>query len=106
MARHHTLAAAALAIGAALMLYGVAHDTRALEQRVQARDRIIERAESDIAVLAAERAFLARPERIEELARARGLGPITDRQYAGVAKRVDDGIADLLAGPSDAPRTP
>lgn len=99
MAQRGTITGIALAIASALALYGIAHQTRLLEQRVQAGERAVEKAQSDIAVLAAERAWLGRPERIEELARAQGLAPIAEGQYVGVESASDDGIADLLRAP-------
>ena len=69
------LAAFALALASAFLLYGINYDTRQLEARVQGEERAIEEARNDIAVLKAERAHLGRPERIEPLARAQGLRP-------------------------------
>lgn len=77
-----TVSAAFLAISSAFLLYGLSYDTRQLEARVAAQERLAERARSDISVLKAERAHLARPDRIEPLARAQGLAPLTDRQVA------------------------
>ncbi len=68
------------ALVSAFFLYATKHDTRAIEARVKAREREIEKAVSDIAVLKAERAHLARPERIEPLARAYGLMPPSAQQ--------------------------
>ncbi len=65
----------------AFALYALNYDTRALEARVQAAERIVDRAESDIQVLTAERAHLAAPDRIERLARKQGLQPMTPAQY-------------------------
>jgi cell division protein FtsL len=64
-----------------LALYSIKYDTRQLEARVLAAERRLEKAEADVVVLAAERAFLARPERLEPLARKLGLAPISARQY-------------------------
>lgn len=69
-----------LAVASAFVLYAVSYETRRLEQHVAAQARNIEKARLDIAVLNAERAYLARPERIEEMARKIGLGPIDPRQ--------------------------
>lgn len=77
-----TVSAAFLAISSAFLLYGLSYDTRLIEARVAAKERLAEEARSDIAVLKAERAHLARPDRIEPLARAQGLAPLTDRQIA------------------------
>jgi cell division protein FtsL len=71
---------ALLAIASAFLLYGIKHDTRSLEIRVQAGERAIARAESDIAMLRAERAHLSRPERIGPLARALGFAPPSAEQ--------------------------
>lgn len=115
MARMLNVAACFLALGSACALYGLKHDTRRIELRVQAQERVAEKAESDIAVLKAERAYLGRPERIEALARAQGLEPIHERQYerhskrqngqiAEPAKSVEDAIGRFLAGPEAALR--
>ena len=74
------LLAVLAALGSAFFLYAIKHDTRALEARVQARERAIEQARSDIAVLKAERAHLARPERIEPIAKSLGLKPPVPQQ--------------------------
>jgi cell division protein FtsL len=78
-------------LAAAFALYAVKYDTRRLEVRVQAQERALEKAESDVTVLTAERAHLARPERLEPLARLIGLAPITSTQYLRLdAKRADE----------------
>ena len=77
-----TISAAFFALSSAFLLYGLNYDTRRLEARVQAQERSAEKARSDIAVLKADRAHLARPERIEPLARGLGLQPPTDKQLA------------------------
>lgn len=99
MARNPAITAVALTIGAALALYAIKHDTRARDARAQMLERAAEKAQADIAVLEAERAWLARPERIEMLARAQGLAPIAEAQYAAVESQPDDGISELLRGP-------
>ena len=63
------------AITSALLLYGLNYDTRRLEAEVQAKERIADRARDDIAVLKAERGALARPDRIDAIARQLGLSP-------------------------------
>jgi cell division protein FtsL len=70
---------------AAVALYTITYDTRRLEVQVQAQERALERAERDVNVLRAERAHLARPERLEPLARELGLAPIESRQYLRLA---------------------
>jgi cell division protein FtsL len=91
-----TFAAAFLALSSAFLMYGLAYDTRRIEQRVQAAERAADRARSDIAILRAERAHLARPERIEPLARAQGLVPADARQF--VATPGHKTLADADSG--------
>lgn len=81
MPRLAAVATVLLAVASAFVLYAVTYETRRLEQHVAAQARTIEKTRLDIAVLRAERAYLARPERIEEMARKIGLGPIEPRQY-------------------------
>lgn len=98
--RLHIFVALAIALASAFGLYGINYDTRQLERRVQAKERAIKKARSDIAVLKAERAHLGRPYRIVPLARAQGLRPATERQlFAGPA----EAMADVLS--STAQRT-
>ena len=70
-----------LALASAFALYVLKYDTRRLDVRMQGLERSLARIEEEIALLKAEHAHLARPERIEPLARALGLGPIGARQY-------------------------
>ena len=74
------VAAIFMALSSAFLLYGLSYDTRQLEARVHTKERLAEKARNDIAVLKAERAHLARPERIEPFARALGLKPATQKQ--------------------------
>jgi cell division protein FtsL len=76
------LAALLLTLASAVVLYASNYDTRQLEARIEAQERAIEKARGDIAVLKAERAHLARPERIAPIARALGLGPAREQQLA------------------------
>ena len=76
-----TVPAIFMALASAFLLYGLNYDTRVVEARVRTAEAAAERTRSDIAVLKAERAHLARPERIEQLARAQGLRPPTERQF-------------------------
>ena len=73
-----------LALSGAVFLYALNNETRALEARVQAQERHAGAMRSDIAVLKAERAHLASPERIEPMARAQGLQPPRPAQFADV----------------------
>lgn len=86
------VAALLLALSSAFLLYGLNYDTRLIEQRLQARERQAEEARADIAVLKAERAHLARPERIEPLARRQGLEPLSARHLTPA------GSSDIATG--------
>jgi cell division protein FtsL len=77
-----SLTAAVLALASAFFLYGINYETRQLEARVNAQERVAEQARSDIAILKAERAHLGRPERIEPFARGQGLRPLREDQMA------------------------
>ncbi|MFM2422355.1 MAG: hypothetical protein RL291_885 [Pseudomonadota bacterium] len=77
MLRILNLTLAAVTLLAAGALYQIKTDTRRLEAQVVARERHVERLDADIAHLTAERAYLTRPERLEPLARAQGLVPVT-----------------------------
>ena len=88
-----TTSAAFLALSSAFLLYGLNYDTRRLEARVQAQERLAEKARSDIAVLKADRAHLARPERIEPLARGLGLQPPAENQLAR-----DEPVSGVVTG--------
>jgi cell division protein FtsL len=81
MSRLVTVGTVLLAVGSAFVLYATSYETRRLELHVGALARTAEKTSLDIAVLRAERAYLARPDRIESLARKAGLGPIEPRQY-------------------------
>lgn len=76
--------ALALALTATILsafwLYRQSYETRYLEALVSAEERRVERLTNEIAVLEAERAYLARPDRIEPLARLLGLRPATPDQ--------------------------
>lgn len=69
------------AITSALMLYGLSYETRRLEAEVQAKERAAQKTRNYIAVLKAERSHLARPERIDPLARHLGLLPPKPEQF-------------------------
>lgn len=96
------LGALALTLASAFLLYSSNYDTRLLEARVQAQERAIEEARGDIAVLKAERAHLGRPDRIEPLARAQGLGPATEQQ---LASGPDEALVRVLPA-KDGPKSP
>jgi cell division protein FtsL len=73
-----------LALASAFALYVLKYDTRRMEARVQSLERTVDKLEGEIARLKGEHAHLARPERIEPMARALGLAPIGPRQYLRV----------------------
>jgi cell division protein FtsL len=73
-----------IALASAFALYALKYDTRRVEMRVQTLEQALDKAQEEIALLKARHAHLARPERIEPLARALGLAPIAPRQYLRV----------------------
>lgn len=75
------------AVASAFLLYGLNYDTRRLEAEVQAKERGADKARSDIAILKAERSHLGRPDRLDPLARAQGLGPPRPEQLASARQR-------------------
>jgi cell division protein FtsL len=84
-------------------LYALKYNTRQLEARVQAQERALEKAENDVTVLRAERAHLARPERLELLARELGMAPLGSHQYLRIdAARQRDAAPSARSG-VDAP---
>ena len=81
------LGALCLTLASAILLYGINYDTRLLENRVEAQEAAIDQARDDIAVLKAERAHLARPDRIEPIARAQGLRPASEQQMVSTPEQ-------------------
>ena len=79
-----------LALGSAFALYGIDYSTRRLETRVIGLERAASSAEAQINALKAERAHLARPERIEPLARQLGMAPPTVRQFVTIEQLAQD----------------
>ena len=84
-----TSGAVALTLASAWMLYSESTTTRRLEQQLQQSDRKRERLVEDIAMLHAERAYLARPSRIEAAARAIGMRSGHERQYVEFGDLMD-----------------
>lgn len=76
-----TTFACALTLASAYTLYAEGVATRRLEAQVQAAERTREKLEADIAVMKAERAYFARPGRIEPAAKALGLRPPQADEY-------------------------
>jgi cell division protein FtsL len=85
MIRLSTAIAVLITLVSAFALYSVNYDSRRLEQALQSKERALELARSDIAVLRAERAYLARPERIEPVARRLDMRPVSANQYVSTA---------------------
>src|SRR5262245_9284186 len=81
----------AATLGAAFALYAIKYHTRRLELRLREQERALEKAEAAVAVLRAERAYLARPERLEPLAQLIGLAPIASAQYQRLDARGSGG---------------
>jgi len=85
------------AIASALLLYGLNYDTRRLEAEVQVKEQLADRARDDIAVLKAERGALARPDRIDAIARQLGLSPprvdqfVDGREVSALDERQEGG---------------
>lgn len=75
------------AVASAFLLYSLNYETRRLEAQVQGKERAADKARSDIAILKAERSHLSRPDRIDPLARAQGLGPPRAEQLAPSGQR-------------------
>lgn len=88
------------ALVSAFGLYALKYETRRLELGVQAQERAVKKLEGEIKVLKAEYAHLARPERIDPLARRLGLAPVTGRQYL----RLGSGERDADGGSVPVPR--
>lgn len=82
-------------LASAFALYAIKYDTRRLEAVVQAQERALEKAENDVTILMAERAHLARPERLEPLARDLGMAPMTGGQFL----RIEGGRAMRTSPP-------
>ncbi len=91
-----TVSSILLALASAFLLYGLNYDTRRVAAQVHTQERAAETARGDIAVLKAERAHLARPERIEPAARALGLSPASENQFVA-------GAEDALEPPKTRP---
>jgi len=74
-----------LLIVSAVAVYAVGYETRELARIVEQRERKLETLRQDIAVMRAERAYLARPDRIAPLAREMGLRPARREQFEIIA---------------------
>jgi cell division protein FtsL len=63
-------------VASAYGLYAISASTRRLERSVQALEARRDKLRDDVQLLRADRAYLARPERIEPMARLQGLEPL------------------------------
>lgn len=85
MLRFMMFGAIALMLASAFGLYAITHETRQIAADVQDKTKRKEKLISSIAVLKAERAYLARAERIGPAARALGMRPATGEQFVDQA---------------------
>ena len=85
MLRFMMFGAIVLTLASAFALYTIAQDTRRLAADVQAKQKQRDKLISAIAVLKAERAYLARAERIGPAARALGMRPANGNQFVDQA---------------------
>lgn len=81
MYRFMTLVLVAATIASAFVLYVVNYRTRALEHELRAAEEKHEELAREVQTLSADRAFLARPERISEAARELGMRPASGDQF-------------------------
>lgn len=85
MRRPLSLIALVAMLVAAFVSYRVKYDTRRIDERVRNLEQQVDAARAEIAVLEAERANLARPDRIEALAvRHLPLQPMTPEQFGAI----------------------
>lgn len=98
------IAAVAVAFGSSVFLYALSYDTRRMEAGVRGREQAAETARVAIAILRAERARLARPSRIEPLARALGLGPAAAAQFTMPPGHAGASPGAAPVAPGDLPR--
>jgi len=80
----------AFAVVSAATLYAVNYRTRGLNHDLKQAHRQLEALDEEIATLRAERAFLARPDRIAKEARALGMGPASGTQFMRAPTRQGD----------------
>lgn len=81
MFRFLTLVFIAATFACAFVLYGVNYQTRALQHRLERAQSGLEALSREVATLSAERAFLARPERIGPAAERLGMRPARGDQF-------------------------
>ena len=87
MLRFLTLGAILSVMASAVLLYVTATETRRLAQIERAQKKKKAKLIRDISVLKAERAYLARPERIAKFAEQLGMRPIRGDQILRPASR-------------------
>lgn len=76
---------ATICVLAAVNLYRVSYQTRALEIELKQAERGLEELSRTVATLRAERDYLARPEAIAPAARRLGLAPARGDQYVPIS---------------------
>ena len=76
-----TAFAIAQTLACACGFYAINYGTQEIVRLVRAQERDVEQQKSAIKVLEAELAYVARPERIEPVARALGMQSVTTQQY-------------------------
>lgn len=72
----------ALMMGSAIAFFAINYETRQLAHNVSHGEDILSKLKHDVAVYRAERAHLARPERIAPFARKLGLRPAEAHQFS------------------------
>ncbi|MEO1719365.1 MAG: cell division protein FtsL [Pseudomonadota bacterium] len=80
--RFMTVGLVLVTLALAANLYRTTYKTRIIEHDLKASERKMRELERDVATLKAERAYLARPERISEAARALGMQPLRGDQVS------------------------
>ncbi|MGD9784726.1 MAG: cell division protein FtsL [Hyphomicrobiaceae bacterium] len=90
-----TLSSVLMALSSAFLLYALNDQTRRLEEQVAAQERALVAGRRDLSVLKAERAHLARPERIGPLARELGLVDPRAHQFVDFGAPADITTGDI-----------
>ncbi|MEM1307705.1 MAG: cell division protein FtsL [Pseudomonadota bacterium] len=80
-ARFLTVGLVLVTMLSAVVLYATTYRTRQIELELQAAEQKLEALVREVATLKAERAYLARPERISDAARALGMRPARGDQF-------------------------
>jgi len=91
MLRFFMFGSIVLAMGSAFFLYATNYQTGRIDSDVKIKERHKAKLIGDISVLKAERAYLARPERIARHASELGLRPSRGDQFVDGQKSVERG---------------